>query len=294
MAERKSLMDLDIGDTRLLIAECGEHGLLRNQCAYVLATVWYESAFTMQPIKETVMPWHNNKFPSDAEVIRRLDNAMARGRLPQVRNPYWRQGDFGRGHVQLTHDYNYAKAEEKTGIPFVSNHGLMLQSDKSALVTVRGMNEGWFTGRKLSDYITLQRSDFVNARRIVNGMDRAAKFAAKAREYDAALRSEGYGVEDTPPAPEHTPEAIAEDAAAENRTSTTEITSVLVGVGGTATAVKEVVEAVDEGTGALLSAGPWVLVALLIIGGGVYIWRERRRKKKQARAALEATSATNA
>ena len=196
-------MDLELGDTRLLIQECKRHGLLRNQAAYVLGSVWHESAHTMKPIKETVMAWHNNKFPSDAEVIRRLDNAMARGRLPQVSRPYWRAGDFGRGHIQLTHQTGYEKAERETGIPFGSNHDLMLESDKSALVTVLGTKEGWFTGKKLSDYITLQRSDFRGARRIVNGMDRAAEIARSAQAYDAALLGEGYGVEQ--PAPDVEP-----------------------------------------------------------------------------------------
>ena len=33
-------MNLDLGDTRLLIETCKTHGLLRNQAAYVLATAY--------------------------------------------------------------------------------------------------------------------------------------------------------------------------------------------------------------------------------------------------------------
>ena len=33
-------MDLNLGDTRLIIAECHAQGLLRNQAAYVLATTF--------------------------------------------------------------------------------------------------------------------------------------------------------------------------------------------------------------------------------------------------------------
>lgn len=49
------------------------------------------------------------------------------------------------------------------------------------------------TGKKLSSYITLQRSDFVGVRRIVNGTDRAVLIDDYAKEYDAALKAQNYG-----------------------------------------------------------------------------------------------------
>jgi hypothetical protein len=42
-------------------------------------------------------------------------------------------------------------------------------------------------------YITLDKSDFVDARRVVNGKDKASEIAAIARDYDAALKAIGYG-----------------------------------------------------------------------------------------------------
>ena len=42
-------MDLDIGETRLLIETGRRFGLLRNQLAYVLATAYHETAHTMLP-----------------------------------------------------------------------------------------------------------------------------------------------------------------------------------------------------------------------------------------------------
>ena len=42
-------------------------------------------------------------------------------------------------------------------------------------------------------YITLRKSDFDNARRIVNGKDSSGEIAAIARDYDAALKAVGYG-----------------------------------------------------------------------------------------------------
>jgi hypothetical protein len=55
------------------------------------------------------------------------------------------------------------------------------------------MKEGWFTGKKLSDYVTLQRSDFTGARRIINGTDCAALIAGYAVGYDTTLKDIGYG-----------------------------------------------------------------------------------------------------
>ncbi|WP_075656238.1 hypothetical protein [Pseudochrobactrum sp. B5] len=45
-------MNPDLGDTRRIVSACLRHGLLRNQSAYVLATVYHETAHTMKPINE--------------------------------------------------------------------------------------------------------------------------------------------------------------------------------------------------------------------------------------------------
>ncbi len=44
------------------------------------------------------------------------------------------------------------------------------------------------TGKRLSDYIKPGSVDYLNARRIVNGTDRAEQIAGYAREYERALR----------------------------------------------------------------------------------------------------------
>ena len=52
-----------------------------------------------------------------------------------------------------------------------------------------GSKEGWFTGKKLSDYITKTDKNYVRARRIINGTDKAEKIAKEAVVFEAALRS---------------------------------------------------------------------------------------------------------
>jgi hypothetical protein len=138
-----------------------------HHMANVLANVRRETGGLMYPIKETVMPWHKDKHPSDAEVIRRLNVAYANGRLPWVKTPYWRGGEFGRGQIQVTHEAN----RKKFGI---TNRDDLLKLTVSAQVAVDGMSRGLFRGKKLSDYTfprDLKNPPSTNPRRIVNGED---------------------------------------------------------------------------------------------------------------------------
>jgi hypothetical protein len=172
-------MNLRLGDTRLIVETCRKHGLLRNQAAYVLATALHETAGTMKPIRE------------------RGGEAYLRSK------PYYPH--VGMGYVQLTWKANYLKATQKLGIDFVNNPKKLLVPKHAAAILVIGMAEGWFTGKKLSDYITLKRSDFVGARRIVNGSDKSVTIATHATAYDALLRAEGYGAGKVPPKPKPEP-----------------------------------------------------------------------------------------
>lgn len=166
-------MNTNLGDTQLIIKEAAHRGLLRNQLAYVLATAYHETAHTMKPVRE----YGGEKYLKSKKYY-----------------PY-----VGMGYVQLTWDYNYKKAGEKLGVDFLKNPKLLLEPKYAAPILVIGMQEGWFTGKKLSDYITLQRSDFKNARRIVNGMDKADLIAGYAEKYNKVLLAAGYGVDTTPP-----------------------------------------------------------------------------------------------
>lgn len=162
-------MDMNLGFTRLIVETCKLRGLLRNQTAYVLATAFWESARTMKPVRE----YGGEKYLRS--------------------KPYY--PFVGMGFVQLTWEYNYKKASDEIGVDFVADPQKLLEPRYAADILVVGMDEGWFTGKKLSDYITLRKSDFKNARRIVNGTDKAREIADIAEQYDAALLAEGYGVE---------------------------------------------------------------------------------------------------
>lgn len=178
-------MNLNLGDTQLIIAECRASGLTKPQTAYVLATAYHETAHTMKPVRETLAT-------SDAQAVARLDAAWAKGQLKWVKTPYWRTDTegkswFGRGYVQITHKANYQRLGERIGVNLVGNPSLALEPKIAAKILVRGMVEGLFTTKKLSDYITPAYKDYVNARRIVNGTDKAQEIARLAEQYESAL-----------------------------------------------------------------------------------------------------------
>jgi len=143
--------------------------------AYILATAYHETARTMQPVRETLAT-------TDAKAKERLTKAWKSGKLSWVKSDYWSGGWFGRGLVQLTHRENYVKAGKKLGIDLVSDPSKAMIPEVSALILVRGMQEGWFTNMKLTD-----AADFREARRVVNGTDRASQIAMYADAFLSAL-----------------------------------------------------------------------------------------------------------
>ncbi|MCP3972048.1 MAG: hypothetical protein GY717_17325 [Rhodobacteraceae bacterium] len=106
---------------------------------------------------------------------------------------------YGRGFVQLTWERDYHKAGTELGVDLTTDPAKVMQPEISAEILVIGSLEGWFTGKKLADYITLQRPNYRGARRIINGTDKAAAIVEIAREYEQALLAEGYGLEAMPP-----------------------------------------------------------------------------------------------
>lgn len=163
-------MDLKLGHTQLIIDTAKEYGLLRNQLAYVLATAFWETARTMKPVREAF--WLSESW-----------------RRKNLRYYPW----YGRGFVQITWERNYIRAGKELGLDLTTDPDKVMEPVVSAKILVHGSAKGWFTGKKLSDYITLSKSDFVGARRIINGTDKARQIAQIARDYDAALKSAGYG-----------------------------------------------------------------------------------------------------
>jgi hypothetical protein len=155
--------------------------------AYMLATAHHETGGSLQAVRETFAA-------TDDEAVARLERAFRAGKLPTVTTPYWRRDAggrsyYGRGLVQMTHRENYQKMSRITGLDLVAEPDLALRLDVAATILVVGMTEGLFSGARLADFFCGMKADWTGARKIVNGRDRAAKIAATARIFDAAIRS---------------------------------------------------------------------------------------------------------
>lgn len=140
--------------------------------AYGLATAWHEAL--LKPIEE----WGRGKG-----------------------HPYGQPGkhgqsQHGRGLVQLTWDRNYEWADKALGLngTLLADFNLALAPDIATKILVKGMETGAFTGKKLADYITDRgdRASFIQARRIINGTDRAELIAGHAVKFQDALDAGGW------------------------------------------------------------------------------------------------------
>ena len=94
---------------------------------------------------------------------------------------------YGRGLVQLTWDYNYKKMSPKVGVDLYKNPDLALEVRYAIPIMFIGMKEGIFTGKKFADYFSPTKEDWVSARQIINGLDKANTIAGHAKKYYGAI-----------------------------------------------------------------------------------------------------------
>ncbi len=164
------------GIERILDAAAGAP--LSHQ-AYMLATPWHESNKTMAPVREAY--W--------------LSEAWRKKHLR-----YWPW--YGRGDVQLTWEFNYKKADKAcSGVGLSEPGEILANPDKvmdpkiSAFILRRGMDEGWFTGVKLADCLPMSgvatRKQYMDARTIINGRDKADLIEDYAQIFERGLRAGG-------------------------------------------------------------------------------------------------------
>jgi len=166
-----------------------------QELAYCLATAFHETARTMLPIKE---------LGGDAYLRRMYD---PQGERPATAKTLGNTvpGDgakfAGRGYVQLTGRTNYRRATGELQNAGYLDHtmdltvtpDMAMTADIAAPIMFLGMAEGWFTGRKLADYFGPGKlPDPVNARRIINGVDKAQTIAAYYDAFVKALKAAGH------------------------------------------------------------------------------------------------------
>ncbi len=164
-----------------LLEACHAAGITDpRQVAYVLATAQGESGF--KPVTE----YPYDKQNPVADFDRRYNGRL--GDRPGTDDGY---NYRGRGFVQLTGRDNYAEFGKLLGVDLVGHPDLALRPDIAAKIMAVGMKDGLFTGKSLNSYINGHQTDFTDARRIINGTDKAATFAGYAQHYLSALKAGG-------------------------------------------------------------------------------------------------------
>lgn len=166
----------------------------RQHVAYMLATAYHETGKKMQPVEENLnysasgllktFPKYFNlaQASSYAHAAVRIANRAYANRMgngDEDSGDGWRYR--GRGLVQITGRNNY----RKYGIEKDPDRALDLCM--SVHILVDGMSYGKFTGDNLSEYFNVDGADWVGARRIINGLDRAHDVATYGQRFYAAL-----------------------------------------------------------------------------------------------------------
>lgn len=153
----------------------------RRQLAYCLATFKWETAHTMEPIDE---------FGNDDRFNRLYGPGTSVGKVLGNTQPGDGARFKGRGYVQLTGRNNYLRAGKFLHVDLIANPDLAKKPDLAYRIAVQGMKEGWFTGKRLDQFIKDNvPPEYERARGIINGTDKAQTIADLARRFDEVLLS---------------------------------------------------------------------------------------------------------
>lgn len=145
----------------------------QRKLSYIISTDWHEGNRTMQPIKEIGSDsYFIAKYWTNKRLAKELGNLCAQDAI----------NFCGKGKPQLTGRGNYTKMSKLVGYDLVNNPDLMFDLKIATEVMFEGMLtgrslKGDFTGRHLGNYFSRTINDPVNARRIINGIDRAELIA---------------------------------------------------------------------------------------------------------------------
>lgn len=155
----KSLSKGQVDGIERILDEAQKRGVPLMQLAYILATVYHETAHTMQPIRE-------------------------RGGEKYLRSKKYYPW-VGEGLVQVTWEVNHRKFG-------ATKPGQLMTWPIALKALFDGMLKGMFTGKSLGQYVGGELRDYVGARRVVNGTDKDNLIASYAMSFESGLRKAGY------------------------------------------------------------------------------------------------------
>ena len=168
----RRLSQYQVDGMNVILGEWERRGLTDlRRLAYMLATVKWETAHTMQPIAEY---GEGRGYPYG-----RPD--------PETGKIY-----YGRGFVQLTWRRNYECMGRLLDLELVNNPDLALGLGSATQILFEGMlradsGVGDFTGMAPEDCFNDRTEDWVKARKIINRTDRDDEIAEIGRQFHSAL-----------------------------------------------------------------------------------------------------------
>lgn len=158
-------------NTVLTFLECDPNVTDQRWISYCLATTFHETAGTWTPLEE-----------------------YGKGRGLKYGTPDKRTGQtyYGRGYVQATWYDNYKmltdawnKSHLQVPVDFTLHPELLCIPEYAYWAMSYGMRTGAYTGVGLKTYFNDKRADPINARKIINGTDKAELIAGY---YDKFMR----------------------------------------------------------------------------------------------------------
>ena len=160
--------------------------------AYMLATIEHETGSTYNPVEEANwLVWKSRQKYFEKMYDPILGNPENRKKMA-IKNGNTTQGDgakyFGRGYVQITWKNNYKKMQNKFGVPLVKYPSLALENELAIKILIYGSETGYFTGIKLSDHINDLKKDYLNARKVINGLDKAKIIEGHANKIEKCIK----------------------------------------------------------------------------------------------------------
>jgi putative chitinase len=154
--------------------------------AYTLATEARETGWAFQPIYERGNRKYFDKYEPGTKIGKALGNT-------EVGDGFLYRG---RGKAQITGRANYRRVGKLIGVDLEGNPDLALDPIHAVKILILGTMNGWFTGKKFTDYIDDEDEsdeedykEFLQARRVVNGTDHADEIARNALMFEKALKA---------------------------------------------------------------------------------------------------------
>jgi putative chitinase len=144
-----------INGIMVIIDEAGD--IDPRHLAYILATIYHETGRAMNSVEEA------------SYLSREVQQAYLKSKKYYPHH--------GRDLVHTTWLENYERVKKEFGVDVVTHPELISEMPLAAKIAIKGMQEGWFTRKKLSDYFNDKIEDPINARRIINGLDKAKLIA---------------------------------------------------------------------------------------------------------------------